>query len=124
MGTSHYFIMLSELPEYNNKIKAGFVMGPAVFVGNKYLKVANPLFHYFLTTMDYLGINELFSKSLADLNHYTCTKDKNHASYCQFLWNLIANSDDKPLDMKTSLIQMTNVPSGHSNFSLLEANYS
>ena len=115
MGTSHYFIMLSELPEYNNKIKAGFVMGPAVFVGNPMLKMGKPLYDYMFLAMDFLGINQLFPKSLADLTKYACTKDNKHASYCHFFWNLIATSDVQDLDMKTSLTQMTNFPSGSSS---------
>lgn len=29
MGTTQYFVLLSEKPEYNDKVKAGFMMGPA-----------------------------------------------------------------------------------------------
>lgn len=32
MGTSQYFVLLSELPEYNQKIKAGFMMAPVTSV--------------------------------------------------------------------------------------------
>ena len=28
MGTSQYFVLLSEMPEYNQKVKAGFMMAP------------------------------------------------------------------------------------------------
>ena len=28
MGTSQYFVLLSEMPEYNDKIRAGFMMAP------------------------------------------------------------------------------------------------
>ena len=115
MGTSHYFIMLSELPEYNNKIKAGFVMGPAVFVGNPALKMGKPLYDYMFLAMDFLGINQLFPKALADLTKYACTKDNKHASVCHYFWNFIATSDVQDLDMKTSLTQMTNFPSGSSS---------
>ena len=93
MGTSHYFIMLSELPKYNEKIKAAFVMGPAVFVGNNLLKLGKPLYDYMFLAMDFLGINQLFPKSLADLSHYACTKDNNHAGYCHWIWNLIGKSN-------------------------------
>ena len=30
MGTTQYLILLSEMPEYNDKIRAGFLLGPAV----------------------------------------------------------------------------------------------
>lgn len=34
MGTSRYLALLSLKPEYNDKIRAGFLMGPAAFMGN------------------------------------------------------------------------------------------
>ena len=34
MGTTQYLMMLSELPEYNSKIKAGFLLGTTAFGGN------------------------------------------------------------------------------------------
>lgn len=40
MGTTQYFVLLSEMPEYNAKIKAGFLMGPAAFMAN----ATSPLF--------------------------------------------------------------------------------
>merc|ERR1711994_516438 len=64
--------------------------------------------------MDFFGINQLFPKSLADLTKLACTKDKKHAHYCHYIWNLIATSDEQQLDQKTSLTQMTNFPSGSS----------
>ena len=39
-GTTQYFVLLSELPEYNDKIRAGFLMAPPVFMGNS----PSPLF--------------------------------------------------------------------------------
>ena len=68
-------MMLSELPEYNAKIKAGFALGPAVFIGDDFLRRIKPIYQYLMELMDWLEINEFFPKSLADLNHYTCTKD-------------------------------------------------
>ena len=39
MATTQYLILLSELPEYNDKIRAGFLLGPTAFGGN----ATNPL---------------------------------------------------------------------------------
>lgn len=41
MGTTKYCVMLAELPEYNDKIIAGFLMGPATSMTNAY----SPLFN-------------------------------------------------------------------------------
>lgn len=116
MGSSHYFIMLSELPEYNAKIKAGFVMAPAVFLGNSSLplRLGKPLYKYIFSLLDWIGFQEIMTKSLAALSHYTCTKDTSHASYCHMIWNLAGNSDSQELDLKTALIHLSNIPSGSS----------
>ena len=53
MGTTQYFVLLSEKPEYNDKVKAGFMMGPATFMGNAF----SPIF----ALADYAeDIQELF----------------------------------------------------------------
>lgn len=36
MGTTKYCVLLSERPEYNDKIIAGFLMGPATSMTNAY----------------------------------------------------------------------------------------
>lgn len=116
MGSAHYAILLSELPEYNRKIRAGFLMGPAIFLGNSaaVLKLGKPLFQYVLNLLDYFNIFELATKSIASLSHYACTKDETHASYCHKIWNYVGTTDSQDLDLKTSLIQLSNIPSGSS----------
>lgn len=34
MGTTQYFVALSEIPEMNDKIQAGFLMSPVAFLGH------------------------------------------------------------------------------------------
>ena len=41
MGTTKYCVLLSELPEYNDKIIAGFLMGPATSMTNAALTIAD-----------------------------------------------------------------------------------
>lgn len=36
MGGTQYFAFLSDMPEYNEKIKAAFMLAPAVFMGNAF----------------------------------------------------------------------------------------
>ena len=124
MGSSHYFIMLSELPEYNQKIKAGFVMGPAVFLGNNLpLNLATPFLTGFLEALDWFNFEELATRAIADLSHYTCTKGGVYAFYCHFFWEMIANTDDDEMDLRTSLIHVSNTPSGKFSIKALELNF-
>ena len=50
MGTTQYFVLLSERPEYNEKIKAGFMMAPCTFSSN----VSNPIADEVDDIMDFL----------------------------------------------------------------------
>ena len=38
MGTTQYLLLLSEMPAYNAKVRAGFLMGPTAFAGNMTLE--------------------------------------------------------------------------------------
>lgn len=44
MGTTVYFITLSEMPQYNNRIIAGFMLSPVAFNGhsNSILRLMSP----------------------------------------------------------------------------------
>ncbi len=45
MGTTQYFVSLSEIPKMNDKISAGFMLAPIAFLGhaNNGLRLATPL---------------------------------------------------------------------------------
>ncbi len=39
MGTTQYFAFLADKPEYNEKIRAGFNLAPAVYMGNAFSSI-------------------------------------------------------------------------------------
>ena len=43
MGTTQYMVFLSEKPEYNDKIRAGFLLAPPVFMGNAFAGILEAL---------------------------------------------------------------------------------
>jgi pimeloyl-ACP methyl ester carboxylesterase len=66
MGTTQYLIMLSELPEYNAKIRKGFLLGPTAFgghSGNFLTKFAGQA-NLFESTLTSLGIAEFLPTNL------------------------------------------------------------
>ena len=111
MGTSHYFMLLSEKPEYNQKIKAGIMLGPAIYLDNPIFKyVLRHVLTVILNFFEWFGQYEavLASSSIADLSHRACT-NQIYSPLCQRLWNRLLNAND---DLKTSLVKLSNTPAG------------
>ncbi|XP_059093434.1 lipase 3-like [Tigriopus californicus] len=91
MGASQYLVLLSEMPEYNAKVKAGVLMGPPAFMGH----ATHPIFLLAEAAEDItdliheLGIYEFLPSS--DLMHYIAHEvcDDEHpvgASLCSNLF--------------------------------------
>ena len=111
MGTSHYFILLSENPEFNEKIKSGIMIGPVIYMDNPYFKhFFRHIFTMLLNTIKWFGYYEAASSSLADILHQICTIQI-YSSLCHRTWNSILNAKD---DLTTSLVKMSNIPAGNA----------
>ena len=117
MGTTQYLVLLSELPEYNRKIKVGYLLGPAALIGganNPILYVKIPMFKAF----EFLGIPVMYPSSYADQSHRLCSSSYIMATLCKKLWSSFANSDNT-LDTKTALTMLSHVPAGTSTRTFL-----
>ena len=108
MGTSHYFMLLSEKPQYNEKIKAGIMIGPAIYLDNPIFKHFRHILTTILNVIEWLGQYEAASSALAELSHRTCT-NQFFSPLCHRMWNKLLNAND---DLKTSLVKMSNTPAG------------
>ena len=110
MGTSHYFILLSENPEFNEKIKSGIMIGPVIYMDNPYFKhFFRHIFTMILNTIKWFGYYEAASSSLAGIFHKICT-NQIYSSLCHRTWNTMLNAKD---DLTTSLVKMSNIPAGN-----------
>ncbi len=96
MGTTQYLILLSELPEYNRKVKAGFLLGPTAFGGN----ATNPLIRLadqaelIQSVFQLIGMDEFMPNFLeikSKLAHKICKQSFLHSLMCRNLWALIVN---------------------------------
>ena len=108
MGTSHYFMLLSEKPQYNEKIKAGIMIGPAIYLDNPIFKHFRHILTTILNVIEWLGQYEAASSALAELSHRACT-NQFFSPLCHRMWNKLLNAND---DLKTSLVKMSNTPAG------------
>jgi lysosomal acid lipase/cholesteryl ester hydrolase len=66
MGTTQYLILLSERPEYNEKIRAGILLGPTAFGGHAKnpMIVASPYAELIGTFITKLGFQEFMPNFL------------------------------------------------------------
>lgn len=118
MGATQYLILLSELPEYNTKIKAGYLMGPPAFMNtasNPLIGIKRPL----LALSSFLGIHEMYPNSNAEIISNICLSSNLAAYGCHYIWNGLANTDRNLMELKTSMIHLTHMPAGASIKSFL-----
>ena len=96
MGTTQYLVMLSLRPEYNAKIKAGFLLGPTALVGNAtnpMVKMADQA-ELIQSVFQLLGMDEFMPNYLevkSQMAHRVCRTSYLHALMCRNLWALIVS---------------------------------
>lgn len=119
MGTTQYLILLSEMPEYNAKIKAGFLLGPSALVGN----ATNPLVNLadqaelLQSVFQLLGMDEFMPNFLevkSNLAHKICRSSYLHSLMCRNLWALIVNSDPSHINPEAVPTYLSQLPAGAS----------
>lgn len=117
MGTTQYLVLLSELPEYNKKIKAGFLLGPTALVGN----ATNPLVkladqaELLQSVFQLLGMDEFMPNFLeikSNLAHKICRPSYLHSLMCRNLWALIVNSDRSHINPEAVPTYLSQLPAG------------
>lgn len=119
MGTTQYLIMLAELPEYNDKFRAGFLLGPTAFGA----RATNPLvslsdlaedIKYLLELM---GIHEFLPNFLevkSWLSHIICKLTNVHSEVCRNLFSLFVGMTPAKLNLTMVPTYMSHMPAGSS----------
>jgi lysosomal acid lipase/cholesteryl ester hydrolase len=87
MGTTQYLILLSQLPEYNDKIKAGFLLGPTAFGGNTtaFIGSLSEQSNKVKLAMDFIGVHEFlpnYPEVKSWLAHTICTSSLFYSDLC------------------------------------------
>lgn len=118
MGTTVFWAMMSELPEYNAKIKAMAGLAPVAFVNNAIgpLMELAPYTDDIETIADILGIGEFLpSNELMDyLAETYCDMNSTYHEVCYNILFLIGGPDADELDEKYLPVIIAHTPAGAS----------
>ena len=93
MGTTQYFVFLSELPEYNSKIKSAHLMAPVAFLEQDFY--IPPILSSLATNVEWLGVYGLFGPYLQELTYGLCTVSEGVAQLCNKYWSSALTSDEE-----------------------------
>ncbi len=91
MATTQYLILLAEVPEYNEQIKAGFLLGPTAYVGNAtnpMVKLADQA-ELVQSAFQLVGMDEFMPNFLdvkSKIFHKTCRASYMHKLMCRNLF--------------------------------------
>lgn len=123
-GTTVLFAMLSEHPEYNNKLTAGFALSPVSFVGNLSSPLLQLLAKLMLlvpevisnTIMDLFGTYEFEPSEsvIQDIAAIVCDQFSLLQGLCSNVIFLICGFSYQQLDTKLLPVIFQNVPAGSS----------
>lgn len=120
MGTTQYLILLSERPEYNDKIKMGFLLGPTAFGGNgtQFLRPVARQFETIKNIMDWMGIYEVlpdFSNNIKSrIAQNLCPANKIYSQLCSSLISLVLGIRSTDMDREVVPYYLSHVPAGAS----------
>ncbi|XP_047740223.1 lipase 3 [Hyalella azteca] len=118
MGTTTYYAMLSEKPEYNSKLRVGINLGPAAYMEHMKgpLTLIAPYSDDFDTLMTLLGKGEFLpSRDVTDewVEKY-CDDEMISAEICYNVLFLIAGPDSELLNEEYLPVILAHTPAGTS----------
>lgn len=102
-GTTVFFVMLSEKPNYNDKIKSAHLLGPAAYMGNMYSPMTRafaPIMGQPNAMVELCGSTEFMpsNKFKQDLGIEMCQANSPYAEMCANEVFLIGGYDSEQLD--------------------------
>ena len=115
MGSTQYPILLSEVPEYNEKISAGHLLGPPVFFGdrseyflNGYPEVVKKIYGLMA---EWAPWKEAFSRQYVEYMYAGCTMSEMSLQMCLDSWSLFGVAKRDP---QLEFLHLLNQPGGSS----------
>lgn len=117
MGTTQYLILLSEKPEYNDKIKAGILLGPTAYGGHATnpMVVASPyaeLIGKFITKLGFEEFMPNFLEIKSWLAHSICESSSLQHKMCRDFFALSIGMQPDAMDPSMAPIYMSHMPAG------------
>lgn len=119
MGTTQYLVLLSELPEYNSKIRGGFLLGPTAFGGN----ASNPMVvlseqaENIQSIFEWIGMHEFMPNYLefkSWLAHSACTLSSSHMEVCRSFYAFFVGMHSHTVNITMVPTYMSHTPAGSS----------
>ena len=119
MGTTQYLVLLSEHPEYNSKIRGGFLLGPTAFGGN----ASNPMVvlaeqaENIQSIFEWIGMHEFMPNYLefkSWLAHSACTISDLHMEACRSFYAVFVGMHKQALNITMVPTYLSHTPAGSS----------
>ncbi|XP_072756353.1 lipase 3 [Anoplolepis gracilipes] len=123
-GTTSFFVMATEVPEYQNKTQAMFAMAPVAYCGRLASPVIQSLARYFGpldTLLELLGQYEFkpTDKAMQMFGELVCAKDAITEPLCSNILYLIAGFDKGQFNKTLLPIILGHIPAGSSTKQIL-----
>lgn len=118
-GTTQFFAMTSELPEYNDKVNLMMALGPAVYCKN----LSNPIVqilkdHYTLVEFagDYFNVTEFLGHTFAieTALKLICKDESEYQEVCPLILFLLFGFDSDQFDRSIMVTMLDAFPAGNS----------
>ncbi|XP_044728675.1 gastric triacylglycerol lipase-like [Chrysoperla carnea] len=122
MGTTMFFALMSEQPEYNKKIKAMMALAPVA--GLKYItspiSYLSPFAEYYYRMSNFLGQYKLLADGIVTqfLAKYGCEKS-GLEKMCENIFFIFTGYDESQLDEKNLPVILSHSPAGTSTKTLI-----
>lgn len=118
MGTTVFWVMLSERPEYADKVRVMAALGPVAFTQHVQgpLKVMAPFVNMIETSLNMLGRYEMlsFGRIMDQVTSVFCNEKVFTAAICHNLLFLIAGPNPDRLNKKYLPVLLAHTPAGTS----------
>uniref|UniRef100_A0A1L8DQ21 Lipase n=1 Tax=Nyssomyia neivai TaxID=330878 RepID=A0A1L8DQ21_9DIPT len=123
-GTTSMFIMLSERPEYNDRIKSAHALAPVAFMNNlrsPFIRALAPFVNSLEMITSLIGMDEFMpSSTMMQLGGYfLCRDEALMQSMCGNVLFLIAGFNSEDMNSTQLPVIMANTPAGASTRQLL-----
>ncbi|XP_069680601.1 lipase 3-like [Periplaneta americana] len=119
MGTTMFYVMAAERPEYNDKIAAMVSLAPVAYMShldNILVKLLAPASSQIGWLLNLMGVYEFLPQSdfLKEIGQLFCNEDAVFKELCENVAFLILGADSKNLDVTKIPFYLNNMPQGCS----------
>ncbi len=116
MGSTAFVIAMSERPEYNDKVSAAFLMGPAAFMSRSetpftpVIQFSDDFFH----TLESVGFKEIlpYGEMYYFFSAQFCSPDSLTLEVCAHVFSMLTGVDESRIDKSLLSLYVDHFPAG------------